>query len=272
MLRAPSGKKMRRCSVITMVLWFMVIVSDQRVSLADSRQADAVQRFSVKIIRTIAHDRRNFTQGLLFHDKLLYESSGLTGRSTLQCISAKDGSVLKKRFVPHVFAEGLALWDESLIQLTWKGQKAFIFNRADFTRLGTFIYDTQGWGLTADSAHLIMSDGSDTLYFRNPDTFRVEREIQVTLKGAPVLYINELEYVDGRIFANVWRKNHIIIIDSFTGRVEGIVDAADLLSHMMPLGRESVLNGIAYDKSEGTFYLTGKQWPLIFEVELVPED
>jgi glutamine cyclotransferase len=262
--------KVKIQSIFALVL--LIIFFCSREVSADSQPPNPVERFSVRVLRTIAHDTRNFTQGLVFHDGMLYESTGLKGHSTLQCMAAKDGIVLKKRSVPHVFAEGLALWDGYLIQLTWKGRKAFIYNRSDFSKIGSFDYATQGWGLTADSTHLIMSDGSDTIYFRNPDTFHVEKKIRVTMKGVPVHRINELEYAADMIFANVWHENYIIAIDPVTGMVKRVVDAAGLLRYLPPLGRESVLNGIAYDAFKETFYLTGKNWPLLFEVDFILEN
>ncbi len=208
-------------------------------------------------------------QGLVFHQGLLYESTGLRGRSSLQCLDARDGGLIRKRKVRDVFAEGLTLWGDHLIQLTWKAGKAFVYRRDNFKRIGTFTYQTQGWGLTADDRHLVMSDGSDKIYFRDPQTFEIKRTIRVTLENAPVKAINELEYVNGRIFANVWHESYILIINPDNGVVWGLIDASKLLKKMPSMKRGSVLNGIAYDKKTESLYLTGKNWPWLFVVRLV---
>lgn len=228
-----------------------------------------MRRFAVRIIRTIPHNPHNFTQGLVFDQGLLYESTGLKGRSTLQCIDARDGGLIRKREVRDVFAEGLTLWGDHLIQLTWKAGKAFVYRRDNFKRIRTFTYQTQGWGLTADDTHLIMSDGSDKIYFRDPQTFEIKRTIRVTLENAPVKAINELEYVNGRIFANVWHQSHVLIIHPSTGVVQGLIDASALIARMPAMKRGNVLNGIAYDPKTEALYLTGKNWPWLFEVEWI---
>ncbi len=196
----------------------------------------------------------------------------LTGRSSLQRIDARTGLVEKKLFVKDVFAEGLARWENQLIQLTWRDKIAFIYKLSDFTKMGKFRYAIEGWGLTADNRHLIMSDGSNTIYFRNPSTFKIEKTIQVKLNGISLNRINELEYVDGHIYANIWYENFIVVIDPEDGTVVGLIDASTLFENMPPLSKDSILNGIAYNKIEKTFYLTGKLWPKIFEVDLVPKN
>jgi glutamine cyclotransferase len=233
---------------------------------------ESVKQYSVKIIRSLPHNTQSFTQGFLFYNGKLYESTGLNGRSSVQCIDAQTGIVEKKLLVPNVFAEGLARWDNQLIQLTWRNRIAFIYKLSDFTKIGMFRYATEGWGLTSDNRHLIMSDGSDTIYFRNPSTFNVEKIIHVSLNGNSLKRINELEYVDGCIYANIWYKNFIALIDSQDGKVVGHIDASKLFDNMPPLYKESTLNGIAYNKIDQTFYLTGKLWPTIFEVDLVPKN
>lgn len=228
-----------------------------------------MQRFTVCIIRKIPHHTNNFTQGLVFHQGLIYESTGLKGHSTLQCMDARDGGLIRKQDMQNVFAEGLALWDDHLIQLTWKAGKAFVYRRDTFKRVGSFTYKTQGWGLTADDTHLIMSNGSDQIYFRDPQTFAIIKTIRVTLENAPVKAINELEYVNDLIFANVWHQSYILMIHPSTGVVQGLIDASTLLQRMPAMKRGNVLNGIAYDKKTESLYLTGKNWPWLFVVRLV---
>ncbi|MDY0095760.1 MAG: glutaminyl-peptide cyclotransferase [Candidatus Vecturithrix sp.] len=235
-----------------------------------SEGAAAVKRYTVQILNTLPHNTASFTQGLVYHEGVLYESTGLYGQSTLQKLEAATGKLLKKISVPEVFAEGLARWQDRLIQITWKNRTALIYTLADFSPLGMFQYDTEGWGLTNDDQWLIMSDGTNVLTFRNPDTFAVERRIEVTVQGEPVPYLNELEYIDGLIYANVWYQNFIVQIDPVDGEVVGVIDAAPLFHQLPPLSDDSVLNGIAYNHHRHTLYLTGKNWPKIFEVTLRP--
>ena len=241
------------------------------------RQKDEISRLTVQVVASIAHDPRSFTQGLLYHRGKLYESTGLVGQSSLQRIDAQTGKVEKNMAVPGVFAEGLALFENRLVQLTWRDKTAFVYDFPSFSEIGAFKYRTEGWGLTADGRRLIMSDGSDTLFFRNPFSFAIERKIPVALQGAPLRRINELEYAEGKIYANVWQETYIVRIDPSNGMVDGVIDARPLFSHLSPpskqdIPRPGVLNGIAYNDDTKTFYLTGKNWPLIFEVELVPAD
>lgn len=233
-------------------------------------EAETVKRYTVQILKTLPHSTESFTQGLLYHEGVLYESTGLYGHSTLQKLDAKTGQVLKKIPVAQVFAEGLALWQDRLIQLTWKSRRAFIYTLEDFSLLGEFQYATEGWGLTHDGYSLIMSDGTHRLTFRDPETFEIERNIDVTVQGEPLPYLNELEYIDGLIYANVWYQQFIVQIDPVQGEVVGVIDARPLFRQLPPLSDESVLNGIAYNDRRNTLYLTGKKWPKIFEVILQP--
>lgn len=254
--------------LVIMTIVSLIITSGGINSSCVYAAPQKMKPYTVHIVKTIPHNTRSFTQGLLYSDGMLYESTGLSGQSSLQKIDADTGVVRKFLPVPDVFAEGLARWENRLIQLTWKNKTAFIYNLSDFSRIGTFQYETEGWGLTADKNHLIMSDGTDVLTFRNPFSFETERRIRVTLGGKSLDRINELEYVDGFIYANVWYENAIIQIDPANGNVVGIIDASPLLRMQPPLSGDSVLNGIAYNDETQTFYLTGKNWPKIFEVTL----
>lgn len=227
-----------------------------------------MQGYTVRIVRTLPHNPESFTQGLLYHEGFLYESTGLYGRSSLQKIDAMTGEVQQFLKVPGVFAEGLARWNNQLIQLTWKSQTAFIYAITDFSTLGTFRYHTEGWGLTTNEQHLIMSDGTDVLYFRDPQSFNIERSVRVTFEENPLYHLNELEYIHGLVYANVWYKTYIVQIDPGHGNVVGVIDARSLFRMLPPLSRGSVLNGIAYNPDTNTCYLTGKNWPTIFEVTL----
>lgn len=229
----------------------------------------SVIRYTVRILKTLPHSTRSFTQGLVYYQSKLYESTGLYGQSTLQQLDAATGQVQKVLPVPDVFAEGLARWQNRLIQLTWQEQTAFIYRLTDFSRQGIFSYDTEGWGLTTDGQALIMSDGSDRLSFRDPFTFAVNRTLPVTLNGKPLPRLNELEYIEGLVYANIWYETFLVQIDPKTGQVVGVIDAAPLLREMPRQSNDNVLNGIAYNPDTKILYLTGKNWPKIFEVTLV---
>jgi glutamine cyclotransferase len=228
------------------------------------------ERLAVQIVSVRPHDPEAFTQGLLLHGGSLYESDGNYGRSSLREVDPKTGAVKRRVAVPpEYFAEGLALVDDRLIQLTWKEEKALVYNRADFKPVGEFRYDGEGWGLCWDGARIVMSDGSDRLTFRDPKTFATLSTLNVTRDGKPVPELNELECVDGLVWANVWQTDEILRIDPKDGRVTGVVDASGLLT---PEERRKtdVLNGIAWDPAAKTFLITGKLWPKMFEVRFVP--
>jgi glutaminyl-peptide cyclotransferase len=262
---------MRKITILVIIFLVMIIFPCFLSSGINENLPGDVQKYMVKIVGELPHRVNSFTQGLIFHEGKIYESTGLIGKSTLQRIDAHTGTVEMILHVPGVFAEGLARWNNSLIQLTWNDRIAFIYNISDFSRVGSFSYETQGWGLTADNHHLIMSDGSDRIYFRNPNSFDVERTIHVRYIERPLSFINELEYVDGLIHANIWQKKFIVQIDPADGAVVGYIDCQPLFRRLPPLDFENVLNGIAYDKKTKMFYLTGKNWPKIFQVVLVPE-
>lgn len=262
---------MRKIAIIFSVLLTMIMVNRFKSFGENENFAHEVKKYTVKIVRELPHSIDSFTQGLIFYEEKIYESTGLIGNSSLRRIDSQTGTVEKIVSVPGVFAEGLARWESRLVQLTWNERIAFIYNMFDFSKVGTFSYETQGWGLTADDHHLIMSDGSDRICFRNPNTFKEERAIFVRYEGKPINYINELEYVDGLIYANIWNKKFIVQIDPLNGNVLGHIDCKALLHRLPPLNSEDVLNGIAYNDKKKTFYLTGKNWPKIFEVTLVPQ-
>jgi glutamine cyclotransferase len=228
------------------------------------------ERLAVQIVSVRPHDPEAFTQGLLLHGGSLYESDGNYGKSSLREVDPKTGAVQRKVAVPpEYFAEGLALVDDRLIQLTWKEEKALVYNRANFKPVGEFRYDGEGWGLCWDGARIVMSDGSDRLTFRDPKTFATLSTLNITRDGKPVPELNELECVDGVVWANVWQTDEILRIDPRDGRVTGVVDASGLLT---PEERQKtdVLNGIAWDPTAKTFLITGKLWPKMFEVRFVP--
>jgi glutamine cyclotransferase len=234
--------------------------------------AGSAQVDTYKIVHTYPHDPQAYTQGLLFLDGHLYESTGLNGRSSPRMVDLPTGRVLQSVPVPgQYFAEGLASWGSTLIQLTWQSHVAFVYDRFSFRLLRTVPYDGEGWGLTEDARNLILSDGSATLKFLDPATFHVVRQIQVTDQGAPVTQLNELEYVRGEIYANVWHSDRIARIAPTTGKVLGWIDLAGILPADQHSDPEAVLNGIAYDAAHNRLFVTGKLWPRLFEIKVVPQ-
>lgn len=242
------------------------------IALADRTPAAATvpEALRVEVVETYPHARDAFTQGLVYHDGRLYESTGLVGRSSLRQVELRSGRVLRRANVdPPRFAEGLALVGDRLWQLTWHAGRALVWDEAGFEHLSTRRYEGEGWGLCFDGEHLVMSDGSEHLAFRDPETFDVNRRVRVTKVGRPVRRLNELECVDGHVYANVWQADDIVRIDPESGRVTAVIDASGLLPPE-DAAEADVLNGIAYVPERDTFLLTGKRWPRMFEVELVP--
>lgn len=222
-----------------------------------------------EIVARFPHDPDAFTQGLLLADGRLYESTGLYGRSSLREVNPDSGEVIRIRHLPpELFGEGLALVDDRLIQLTWRAGVALIYDRETFELLGTFEYEGEGWGLCYDGSELWMSDGSATLAARDPGTFEVLRQIQVTSRGKPVIRLNELECVGDSVYANVWQSDRIVRVDKSSGKVDAEVDASDLLppEERASLPAGAVLNGIAHDPQTGLFLVTGKLWPALLSV------
>jgi glutaminyl-peptide cyclotransferase len=229
-----------------------------------------VERLRVEVLGAMPHDRAAFTQGLVWHAGVLYESTGLVGRSSLRQVDRANGEIRRElRVEPTVFAEGLARVGDRLIQITWKDGIAFVYDLASFERVGEHRYSGEGWGLCFDGQRLVMTDGSRNLTFRDPQTFAATGTLPVTLDGQPVERLNELECVGDRVYANVWMTEQIMRIDSRTGRVDAVIDASNLLSPEERQGVD-VLNGIAYDADRDVFLITGKLWPRMFEVRFVP--
>jgi glutamine cyclotransferase len=214
------------------------------------------------VVNTYPHDRAAFTQGLLYLDGVLYESTGLNGRSSLRKVELKTGKVLQQVNVPdQFFAEGLAQLNGKLYQLTWQARTGFIYDLKTFDPAGQFFYQSEGWGLTTDGKSLILSDGSDQIRYLEPLTFAVQRTISVKENGQPVSNLNELEFIKGEIYANIWQTDRIVRIDPATGNVLRDYDLSGLL---LPQDRDAttdVLNGIAYDPDGDHLYVTGKLWP-----------
>ncbi|MEJ2287281.1 MAG: glutaminyl-peptide cyclotransferase [Deinococcales bacterium] len=250
----------------------LVALAGAAALLSLSACAAGPQRLTVRVDATYPHDPNAFTEGLLFADGHLYESTGLVGHSSVREVDLSSGTVVRRRDLPQpYFGEGLTLVGDRLIQLTWRSHTAFEWDRATFNPLGQFHYDTEGWGLCFDGTSLYMSDGSATLYRRDPKTFALQGTLTVRQSGRPVKNLNELECVGDSIYANVWLTDHIVRIDKASGRVTAVIDASPLRKRMPALNDpNAVLNGIAYDPATRRFFVTGKLWPNLFQVSFVP--
>jgi glutaminyl-peptide cyclotransferase len=240
-------------------------------SVGATPQGGGPATYGFRVVRSYPHDSRAFTQGLLYRDGFLFESTGLRGLSSLRKVRLETGEVVQKRDVEaKYFAEGLTDWGNRLIQLTWQSNVAFVYDLASFSPAASFSYVGEGWGLTRDATHLIMSDGqpSGQLRFIDPVSYREARRITVRDAGKPVNRLTELEFVRGEIFANVWQTDRICRIDPATGRVSGWIDLTGILPATERQGPDAVLNGIAYDSKGDRLFVTGKNWPKLFEITL----
>jgi glutamine cyclotransferase len=264
---------MRRATIAAAVALMLagVAMGIRRFGVSDSLLAQQTGRppvYGHEVVRTYPHDRTAFTQGLVYHEGILYEGTGLTGRSTIRRVQLETGEVLQRRSIPaQYFGEGIALVANELFQLTWQSQVAFVYDVKSFDMAKSFTYRGEGWGLTFDGSSLIMSDGTDQLRFLDPATFSERRRIRVTSGGMPVHQLNELEFIKGEVWANVWKTDRIARIDPKTGRVTAWLDLSGLLT---PAEREQtdVLNGIAYDAVGDRLFVTGKLWPKLFEIRI----
>lgn len=233
--------------------------------------ADAVPVQGYRIVATFPHDPGAFTQGLLWRDGRLYESTGLIGESAIREVELATGRVLRRADIPPgLFGEGLVDWGDELVSITWQDGIGFRWDRATFRRTGEWRYAHEGWGLARDERHIVMSDGTPILRFLDPATMREVRRVTVTAAGRPVARLNELEYVDGEIFANVWQTSRIVRIDPATGRVTGWIELGPLVRENGGGGEDNVLNGIAWDAAGRRLFVTGKNWPRLYQIELVP--
>src|SRR5579864_7502501 len=243
-----------------------LILSSSALTAAQiSARADSYQ-----VVHVYPHDANAFTQGLIYADGHLYESTGLNGKSSLRMVDLASGTVLQKHDLPpDMFGEGLTDWGSTLIQLTWTSHKAFVYDRFSFATQRTMSYEGEGWGLTHDATQLIMSDGTSYLRFVDPKSLRPIRRLRVTdQSGRPVERLNELEGVGGEIYANVWETDEIVRISPHTGKVLGRIDLKGIIDRRELHGEGAVLNGIAYDAKGGRLFVTGKLWPKLFEIKV----
>jgi glutamine cyclotransferase len=229
----------------------------------------AVQYYTYTVVATYPHDPQAFTQGLVFDNGRLYEGTGLNGRSSLRRVDLETGGVLQQvDLADQYFGEGVTVFGEKLYQLTWRSQTGFVYDKTTFALQDEFTYPTEGWGITQDGQRLIMSDGTNRLRFWQPETLEEIGHIDVFDGGSPVARLNELEYIGGEVFANIWQTDRIARIDPETGRVTGWIDLAGLLTPQERAAAD-VLNGIAYLAEEDRLFVTGKLWPKLFEIRLV---
>jgi glutaminyl-peptide cyclotransferase len=251
-----------RAAIIAAIMASTFVASRQSASVNLPMQ-------NYQVVRVYPHDHEAFTQGLQYVDGVFYEGTGLNGRSTIRRVELETGKVLQRRDVPSDhFGEGITVFNSDLFELTWQTHVAFVYDPKSFAPKKQFSYPGEGWGLTHDGESLIMSDGSDELRYLDPVTFTEKRRLKVTAGGRPLRNLNELEYVKGEIFANIWQTDYVARIAPSTGKVTAYVDLRGLLT---PAERANtdVLNGIAYDQSRDRLFVTGKLWPKLFEIKLV---
>jgi glutamine cyclotransferase len=249
-------------TILVVVLVIYIVNSSASVS----------QLYGYEIINTFPHDPNAFTQGLVYEDGCLYEGTGLNGHSSIRKVELETGKVIR---IYHLddkyFGEGITIFGNKIFQLTYQSHAGFVYDKNTFEQLRDFSYPTEGWGLTHDSKHLIMSDGTPTLYILDPNSLERIARVAVYYNGSLLKNLNELEYINGKIYANIWQTDNIAIIDPQTGHVINMIDLKGLLKDQDINGPIDVLNGIAYDAKEKRLFVTGKYWPKLFEIKLVPK-
>jgi glutamine cyclotransferase len=232
----------------------------------------AVPTYDFKVVRSYPHDTQAFTEGLLYRDGYLYESTGLNGKSSIRKVDLASGKILQSKDIPpQYFGEGLTDWGDTLVGITWQTQTGFVFDLKTFELKSQFAYPGEGWGMAHNGKELVMSDGSATLRFLDPKTFLEVRRIKVTADGIAVDQLNELEVVEGEIYANIWHTSTIARIDPANGKITGWIDFGKLYPDAgKGVNGENVMNGIAYDAEKKRLFVTGKLWPKIYEVKVIP--
>lgn len=261
-----------KISVCGLLVLTGIFFSYHSSNLEPSANSNIIPVYTYKVINTYPHDRSAFTEGLVFEDGVLYEGTGLHGYSTLRRVELETGEILQSCELPsQFFGEGVTLYGNKIIQLTWQSHIGFVYDKYTFKLLQEFNYPDEGWGITHNGKHLIMSDGTETLHFLDPETFEEISQIEVSANNIPVTRINELEYIQGEIYANIWQTERIARIDPLTGQVTGWIDLKGILSPEDNSETVDVLNGIAYDAENDRLFVTGKFWPKLFEIELIEQ-
>jgi glutamine cyclotransferase len=261
----------KKYSRLVCLILLMFSLSVAIISCPSSRTSDRSVYYTCKIVATYPHDSQAFTQGLIFEDGVLYESTGLYEKSTLRKVELSAGRILQMhKLADEFFAEGIAICGNRIVQLTYKSGVGFVYNRDTFEVLNTFNYPGEGWGLTYDGEHLVLSDGTATLRLLDPETYEQVSSIEVRDGTRLIEGLNELEYVKGHIYANLWPTERIVIVDPKTGQVSGWVNLQEILK-LVSNSQAEVPNGIAYDAAGDRLFVTGKYWPELFEMRLVAE-
>jgi glutamine cyclotransferase len=264
-----QDRKLRSAGLAAVGLIALIAIS--ATECFDSTRPLGPTDHTFEVIQVFPHDMNAFTQGLVIDDGILYEGTGLYGQSSLRRVDLESGEVLDRiNLDAAYFGEGITTFDDRIIQLTWREHKGFVYDQESFTPLEEFSYTTEGWGLTHDGTHLILSDGTNILYFLDPETFAVVSSVGVFDEGTPVTDLNELEYIHGEVYANVWEEDFIVRINPETGEVVGRIILDGLLESTGSSLGAGVLNGIAYDAEADRLFVTGKRWPSLFEIRLVP--
>jgi glutamine cyclotransferase len=274
-LSTSSSSGLRWGAVVLLILgvggvglWLAGSAPPRATSQSPDRAETPPAVFGYELVHTYPHDPEAFTQGLTIADGFLYEGTGLEGRSTLRRVDLETGRVLQHVNLPgDLFGEGIAVRGDEIVQLTWRDGFALVHDRTTFREKRRIPYAGEGWGLTSDGPHLVASNGTATLYFLKPANFEVARQVEVKSGGQPVQQLNELEWVEGEVFANVWYQDRIARIDPATGRVVGWIDLTGLYDSPRR-DKEDVLNGIAYDAKTKRLFVTGKNWPNLFEIKI----
>lgn len=263
----PSMKKLHLTVII--IIAVVVVVGSAIIILPNDKTADTeIVNYTYQVINEYPHDPNAFTQGLVIEDGVLYEGTGLYGSSTLRQVDLETGNVLQTRVLSDgFFGEGITIFGGKIIQLTWLSNKGFVYDKHSFDLIEEFGYSTEGWGITTDGIQLIMSDGTANLYFLNPETFEIVGQVEVC-DNEPVTKLNELEYIKGEVYANIWQTDKIAIINPDSGQVRGWIDLAGIYT---PENNNSnnVLNGIAYDAEYDRLFVTGKKWSKLFQIKLI---
>jgi len=263
--------KSQHLAVILMVTAVIVFGAVALVLVSDSPVIPEPLHYTYNVVNVYPHNETAFTQGLVFEDGVLYEGTGRYGQSTLRRVELETGNIIQFHALPdQFFGEGITIFDDKIIQLTWQSGKGFVYDKNSFDLLQEFTYPTEGWGITHNGSALIMSVGNATLYFLDPETFQTIGQVEV-YDEEPVAFLNELEYIHGRVYANIWKQDKIAIINPQTGQVTGWIDLTGI-NDSENQNTYNMLNGIAYDPNGDRLFVTGKMWSKLYEIELVPKE